>query len=122
MTDSCKDAPSSLVKVVLRMGSWVIRFAFSFQFYSRRTTTFAEPACKFNLTLAVEDIEKLSKELGFQKFTLKKTARFLTKDHIIIEKQEVLDKEGNIEYYLEKAGLIDKTTKFKAPSRGDNIS
>jgi MoaA/NifB/PqqE/SkfB family radical SAM enzyme len=50
----------------------------------------------------VEDIEKLSKELGFQKFTLKKTARFLTKDHIIIEKQEVLDKEGNIEYYLEK--------------------
>ena len=30
--------------------------------------------------------------------------------------------KNNIEYYLEKAGLIDKTTKFKAPSRGDNIS
>ena len=60
MTDSCKDAPSSLVKVVLRMGSWVIRFAFSFQFYSRRTTAFAEPSCKFNLTLAVGGIEKLA--------------------------------------------------------------
>ena len=30
--------------------------------------------------------------------------------------------KNNIEYYLEKAGLIDKTTKFKAPSKGDNIS
>jgi len=25
--------------------------------------------------------------------------------------------KNNLEYYLEKAGLIDKTTKFKAPSR-----
>ena len=50
----------------------------------------------------VEDIENFSKELGFKRFTSKKTGRFLTKDHTIIERQEVLDKEGNIEYYLEK--------------------
>jgi len=30
--------------------------------------------------------------------------------------------KNNVEYYLEKAGLIDKTTKFKAPSNRDNIS
>ena len=50
----------------------------------------------------VNDIEKLSKKLGFKRFTSKKTGRFLTKDHTIIEKQEVLDKKGNLEYYLEK--------------------
>ena len=50
----------------------------------------------------VDDIEKFSKELGFKRFTSKKTGRFLTKDHTIIEKQEVLDKKGNVEYYLEK--------------------
>ena len=50
----------------------------------------------------VEDIEKFSKELGFKIFTSKKTGRFLTKDHTIIQKQEVLSKEGEIEYYLEK--------------------
>tara|TARA_Y100000034_G_scaffold46541_1_gene57223 strand:+ start:1554 stop:2669 length:1116 start_codon:yes stop_codon:yes gene_type:complete len=50
----------------------------------------------------VEDIEKLSKELGFKRFTAKKTGRFLTKDHTIIQKQEVLDKDGNVEYYLER--------------------
>ena len=50
----------------------------------------------------VDDIEKFSKELGFKRFTSKKTGRFLTKDHTIVEKQEVLDKKGNVEYYLEK--------------------
>ena len=50
----------------------------------------------------VDDIEKVSKKLGFKRFTSKKTGRFLTKDHTIIEKQEVYDKKGNIEYYLEK--------------------
>ena len=45
----------------------------------------------------VDDIEKFSKKLGFKRFTSKKTGRFLTKDHTIIEKQEVYDKKGNKE-------------------------
>ena len=50
----------------------------------------------------VEDVKKFSEHLGFKKFTVKKTGRFLTKDHTIIEKQEVLDKDGSLEYYLEQ--------------------
>ena len=40
---SRKDAPSLLVMAVLRIGSWVIRFTFSFQFSSLRAAAFAEP-------------------------------------------------------------------------------
>ena len=38
-----KDSPASLVRAVLRIGAWVIRFTFSFQFSSLRTAAFAEP-------------------------------------------------------------------------------
>ena len=61
----------------------------------------------------VEEIKKLSEKLGFKKFTMKKTGRFLNKAHEVIEKQEVLDKTGNIEYFLEKTktpGYKNKAT------------
>jgi MoaA/NifB/PqqE/SkfB family radical SAM enzyme len=40
--------------------------------------------------------EDLSKSMGFKKFTVKNTTRFIGE-----EKYSVLDKDGNVEYYLE---------------------
>jgi MoaA/NifB/PqqE/SkfB family radical SAM enzyme len=40
--------------------------------------------------------ETLSKELGFKRFTVKNTTRFIGE-----EKFSVLDKDGNVEYYIE---------------------
>ena len=63
----------------------------------------------------VEEAERRSKELGFQRFAVKNTIRFIGEN-----KFSVLDKEGNVQYYLEPPSnnevvLIDKATidKFK---------
>lgn len=58
----------------------------------------------------VEEAERRSKELGFQRFTVKNTIRFIGENRF-----SVLDKEGNILYYLEppttnQVVLIDKET------------
>jgi MoaA/NifB/PqqE/SkfB family radical SAM enzyme len=44
----------------------------------------------------VDEAERRSKELGFDRFTVKNTTRFVGED-----KFSVLDKDGNVEYYLE---------------------
>lgn len=63
----------------------------------------------------VEEAERRSKELGFERFAVKNTIRFIGEG-----KFSVLDKEGNVEYYLEpptnnQVVLIDKQLldKFK---------
>jgi len=58
----------------------------------------------------VEEAERRSKELGFQRFTVKNTIRFIGENRF-----SVLDKEGNTLYYLEppttnQVVLIDKET------------
>ena len=64
---SRKDAPSSLVRAVLRIGSWVIRFTFSFQFNIfcwssdlKYEPTDEDHKTAKDKTLAVEDIGKLA--------------------------------------------------------------
>jgi len=51
----------------------------------------------------VEQAKELSLELGFEKFTVKKTGRFFSNTKSSVnEKQEVHDMNGNVEYYIEK--------------------
>ena len=64
----------------------------------------------------VEEAERRSKELGFQRFAVKNTIRFIGEARF-----SVLDKEGNHNYYLEppttnQMVLLDKTAidKFRA--------
>lgn len=46
----------------------------------------------------VEQAESMARELGFEKFTMKDSSRWLLEP-----KWAVLDKEGNVDYYLEKS-------------------
>lgn len=50
----------------------------------------------------VERARQLSKEMGFLNFTAKRTGRFFDKDHSMLDKQPVLNKNGQVEYFLEK--------------------
>lgn len=49
----------------------------------------------------VEDARNLSVELGFKKFNIKKTSRFINKKHELVDFWPVLDNNGNQEYILE---------------------
>ena len=50
----------------------------------------------------------LAKELGFSKFTLKKTGRFFSNQTMVSNnKQEVFDKNGTLEYFLEKPTISE---------------
>lgn len=50
----------------------------------------------------IEEARSLAKELGFKKFTLKKTGRFFSNSKLEgILRQEVHNNDGDIEYYLE---------------------
>ncbi|OGQ06015.1 MAG: hypothetical protein A3F82_05185 [Deltaproteobacteria bacterium RIFCSPLOWO2_12_FULL_44_12] len=50
----------------------------------------------------VESARQFSKEMGFSNFTAKRTGRFFDKNHKMLDKQPVLNKNGEIEYFLEK--------------------
>lgn len=51
----------------------------------------------------IEEARQLANELGFTQFQVKKTGRFFSNTKMAgKDKQEVLDRNGNIEYYLEK--------------------
>ena len=48
----------------------------------------------------VDQAHKLSQEIGFKEFCVKKTGRFLTRAHELIEYQNVLDPKGFVEYKI----------------------
>jgi MoaA/NifB/PqqE/SkfB family radical SAM enzyme len=48
----------------------------------------------------VEDARKLSLELGFKEFNVKKTGRFFNKNYELVDYVDVLDQNGNKEYQL----------------------
>ena len=51
----------------------------------------------------VEEARKLSEDLGFEKFTVKKTGRFFSNTKSKVnERQEVHNNDGTIDYYIEK--------------------
>lgn len=51
----------------------------------------------------IEEARALSRELGFKKFNVKKTARFFSNVQVAVkDRQEVRDRDGNVEYYLEQ--------------------
>ena len=50
----------------------------------------------------VEACQKLATDMGFSKFTAKRTGRFIGKDHQLIEKHPVLNRSGKTEYFLEQ--------------------
>ncbi len=50
----------------------------------------------------VEEVKKLSKELGFERINIKKTGRFFSNERSAVKPTQVVyDKEGNEEYFLE---------------------
>ena len=51
----------------------------------------------------IDEAKKLSEELGFKRFQVKKTGRFFSNTQMQgKDRQEVHDKNGNIEYFIEK--------------------
>jgi MoaA/NifB/PqqE/SkfB family radical SAM enzyme len=48
----------------------------------------------------VEDARKLSNQLNFKEFNVKKTSRFFNKNHELVDYIDVLDNNGNKEYKL----------------------
>jgi len=50
----------------------------------------------------VNDAKQLSQDLGFKKFNVKKTVRFFTYAHQLVDYIDVRDNNGNIEYKLEQ--------------------
>lgn len=53
----------------------------------------------------VEDAKKYALNIGCSQFSHKSTSRFVDKTHSIKDRTPVLDKEGNIKYYLEPTTL-----------------
>lgn len=49
----------------------------------------------------VETAREFADNFGFSCFTAKRTGRFFTKDHQMLEKQPVFNKKDKVEYYLE---------------------
>lgn len=50
----------------------------------------------------VEQAKTLSKELGFSKFNIKKTVRFFTYEHKLVDYIDVRNNKGEVEYQLEQ--------------------
>ena len=66
----------------------------------------------------VEEAEKLSKQKGFEKFTAKKTGRFITQDSKKKESHQAVDRKGNETTQLRKP---DKKYQNKALQKQDII-
>jgi len=50
--------------------------------------------------LQVDTAQKMSKELGFKEFNIKKTSRFFKRDHVYSKTLEVYNTDGEIEYTI----------------------
>lgn len=59
----------------------------------------------------VIDAEKFSKELGFKKFSIKRTGRFLNRAHDYSSKLEVYDKHNNVDYLIHLPTIPDLINK-----------